>query len=322
MITFSFKNYPIDIILCLVLTIVLIPLVLLNINPALRIVLGLPSILFIPGYVLIFSLFPNKKTDKGIDVIERVALSFGLSIAVVPLISLGLNYTMWGITLESILTSLFIFTTSMSLISVYRWIKTDEKKRFVITFKLTFLKSKDKLDKALNIILVLSIVIACGSLVYVITIPKTGEKFTEFYILGSGDIADEYPRDLTTNDTGFVIIGISNHEYKKVNYTVEVWLINQTTIENKTTYNNAWFLNKKNVVLNHSVIDIEKRWTPQWEYNYSFNINKTGFYKIAFLLFKENDEEYDYNVDHADIIKKRLDDSYRKCHFYLEINMD
>ena len=320
--TFSFKNYPIDIILCLVLTIILIPVVLLNINPALRIVLGLPSILFIPGYVLIFSLFPNKKTDEGIDVIERVALSFGLSIAVVPLIGLGLNYTMWGITLESVLTSLFIFTTIMSLVCLYRWIITDEKKRFVISFKLTFLKSKDKLDKALNIILVISIVIACGSLVYVITIPKTGEKFTEFYILGSGGIADEYPRNLTTNDTGFVIIGISNHEYEKVNYTVEVWLINQTTIENKTTYHNAWFLNKKNVVLNHSVIDIEKRWTPQWEYNYSFNINKTGFYKIAFLLFKENDEEYDYNVDYQDIIKKRLDDSYQKCHFYLEINKD
>ncbi|WP_048077056.1 DUF1616 domain-containing protein, partial [Halorubrum sp. AJ67] len=34
---------------------------------------------------------------SGIDGIERVALSFGLSIAVVPLIGLVLNFTPWGI---------------------------------------------------------------------------------------------------------------------------------------------------------------------------------------------------------------------------------
>ncbi len=55
---------------------------------ALRIILGLPFILFFPGYTLITALFP-KKSDLG--AIERVALSFGLSIAVVPLIGLILN---------------------------------------------------------------------------------------------------------------------------------------------------------------------------------------------------------------------------------------
>ena len=49
-----------------------------------RTLLGLPFLLFIPGYVLIFALFPAKKTDRGIDVIERIALSFGLSIADCP----------------------------------------------------------------------------------------------------------------------------------------------------------------------------------------------------------------------------------------------
>jgi len=33
---------------------------------------------------------------EGIDGIERVALSFGLSIAIVPLIGLVLNFTPWG----------------------------------------------------------------------------------------------------------------------------------------------------------------------------------------------------------------------------------
>lgn len=315
----SVKDYPIDIILCLILTTILIPVAVLNINQTLRIILGLPSILFIPGYVLIFALFPNKKTDKGIDIIERIALSFGLSIAVVPLITLGLNYTMWGITLKSIINSLSIFTISLGVIAVYRWIKTDKKERFTIDFKINLPSSKNKFDKALNIILIASIIIACGSLVYVITTPKTGEKFTEFYILGSEGIADNYPRNITTNDTANVIIGIANHEYQQINYTVEIWLINQTTNENITTYHNAWFLDKKNVALNHSIIDINREWTAQWEYNYSFSINKTGLYKMSFMLFKEKTQEYNTSYDYLDTIEEKLESAYRECHIYIEI---
>jgi uncharacterized membrane protein len=316
----SVKDYPVDIILCLILTIILIPVAVLNINQTLRMILGLPFILFIPGYLLIFALFPNKKTDKGIDILERIALSFGLSIAVVPLIALGLNYTMWGITLNSIINSLSIFILSVGTIAVYRWIKTDEKERFTIDFKISIPSSKNRLDKALNIILIASIIIACGSLVYVITTPKTGEKFTEFYILGPGGIADNYPRNITTNDTANVIIGIANHEYQPLNYTVEIWFINQTTSENETTYHNAWFLYKKNVTLNHSAIDINREWTYQWEYNYSFNINKTGFYKMSFMLFRENTQDYDTSQDYADIIKEKLGRAYLMCHLYIEIN--
>ena len=59
-----------------------------------RIVLGLPFVLFFPGYVLNLALFPRK---EGMGGIERAALSFGLSIAAIPLIGLTLNYTPWGI---------------------------------------------------------------------------------------------------------------------------------------------------------------------------------------------------------------------------------
>ncbi len=43
------------------------------------IVLGLAFILFFPGYVLICALFTRK---EGLDLVERLALSMGLSIAV------------------------------------------------------------------------------------------------------------------------------------------------------------------------------------------------------------------------------------------------
>ncbi len=75
-----------------------------------RVIFTVPVILFIPGYVLIAALFPEK---TSIDGIERFALSVGLSIAVVPLIGLVLNYTPFGIRLNPIVISLVLFTLIM-----------------------------------------------------------------------------------------------------------------------------------------------------------------------------------------------------------------
>ena len=66
----------------------------------LRVVLGVLFLLFFSGYTLISALFPRRNDLSGI---ERLALSFGLNIAVVPLIGFILNYTLWGIKLYPIL---------------------------------------------------------------------------------------------------------------------------------------------------------------------------------------------------------------------------
>lgn len=54
----------------------------------LRIIFGSIFVLFLPGFVWSFVFF--KKNE--IDVIERIALSFGLSIALVPLAVFWMNY--------------------------------------------------------------------------------------------------------------------------------------------------------------------------------------------------------------------------------------
>jgi len=51
---------------------------------ALRIVFGTVYLLFLPGFVLSYVFFPQT-ARKPIDFLERFALSFALSIAVVPL---------------------------------------------------------------------------------------------------------------------------------------------------------------------------------------------------------------------------------------------
>ncbi|MEM4488143.1 MAG: DUF1616 domain-containing protein [Desulfurococcaceae archaeon] len=82
-----------------------------------RYVLGTIYVLFIPGYSLVEALYPRK---EDLTPLERVALSIGLSLAVIPLVGLLLNYTPWGIRLAPIITSTALFIATMLVISLYR----------------------------------------------------------------------------------------------------------------------------------------------------------------------------------------------------------
>ncbi len=83
----------------------------------LRYVLGSIYVLFLPGYVTIEALYP---LERELSSLERLALSIGLSLAIVPLIGLVLNYTPWGIRLEPILWSMSIYILLVSIGAAYR----------------------------------------------------------------------------------------------------------------------------------------------------------------------------------------------------------
>ena len=82
-----------------------------------RYILGSVTVLFLPGYVTIETLYPR---EKDLGPLERLALSIGLSLAIVPLIGLVLNYTPWGIRLEPIVSSLTMYVIVLVFIGSYR----------------------------------------------------------------------------------------------------------------------------------------------------------------------------------------------------------
>lgn len=240
-------------------------------NTIARTILGLPFVLFIPGYVLIAALFPKK---DDLDSIERIALSFGLSIAVVPLLGLGLNYT-FGIRLIPILITLCIYSIGLIFVTEYRRRQLPNEERFEVPFYkiyqdiITEAKTpRSKIDNILTVILIFSIILAIGALIYVITTPKIGEKFTEFYILNSTTgKADNYPNELKLNNSTILLIGIVNHEYSLVNYTIQIDLDKNILTSEQLKLNN----------------------NETWEKNITFIPNKNGTdMKLQFLLYKEN----------------------------------
>ena len=89
-----------------------------------RSILGAIFVLWLPGYTFIKALFPvhvpTKTSTENPDNIERVALSLGMSIALVPIIGLLLNYTPWGIRLTPIVLSLTAFTIIFATAAIVR----------------------------------------------------------------------------------------------------------------------------------------------------------------------------------------------------------
>lgn len=204
--------------------------------------------------------------QKGIDGIERVALSFGLSIAIVPLIGLVLNFTPWGIRLAPIALSVTVFTLACVGVAARRRRELPAEERFQVPYRAWIAAGKAELfdpdsrtDAALNVVLAISVVLAVGSVGYAVAVPPQGEQFSEFYLLSeSADgelVADGYPDELTVGEQSELVIGIGNNEYETTTYTVVVQLQTveqdgnativrdrteierfQTTVEHNTTH--------------------------------------------------------------------------------------
>ena len=328
-----FDKYPLDIILCILCSLILIPIVLLDLNDTVRTVLGLIVILFIPGYLLIFVLFPSKKTEEGINVIERITLSFGTSMAIVGLIGFAILIISGKIELEYALLSIFIFEISMGVASLYRWFITSPDERIVVSINVSLTKIKDgfkfngKLDKLLIVVLITLMLITVTLFIFVITKPRTGGEFTGFYLFGSDRSITNLPNNINSGENVTIIIGVTNHEYQTISYTIEVWLINQTITFNKSTnkymitYNNAWFMDKINITLDHTDINSEEKWKPQWQYDYTFNITKKGQnLTLVFLLFTNHTKSYDYNKDYKDEIEQKILNAYEKLYLWINVN--
>ncbi len=78
-------------------------------------------------------------------------------------------------------------------------------------------------------------------------------------------------------------------------------------------------MDKITVTLSHTDIDIEEVWEPQWEYNYTFNISRRGFFKLAFLLSTTTTDDYIVGEDYEDQAEQIIGDAYRELYLWMEV---
>ncbi|RXK46918.1 DUF1616 domain-containing protein [Halorientalis pallida] len=126
---------------------------------------------------------------------------------------------------------------------------------------------RQRAERALTWILAIALALSLAGVVYVALVPpQSGSTFSEFYLLGPDGNASEYPTTLAPNQTGTVVVGISNHERKSVEYRMRVSLNGTQTAERTV-----------------SVADGDTR---------EFRVNLTapadpGRYRVRFLLYNE-----------------------------------
>lgn len=275
-------------------------------DTTLRIVLTIPIVLFIPGYSLIAALFPK---EGDIDLLERMLLSVGLSIAIVSLIGLGLNFTPWGIRLEPIMVSITLFTWVMILVTHYRRAILPCEERFRMPFsaisekilKEFFPPEGSRVNRLLSFILTLVAIVAIMTTAYVIAFPKEGERFSEFYILGEKQMSADYPQEMIAGYSYPIYIGIGNHEHRNVTYTIETWFLRTEfdNVTNTTSIQSMDSIDQRGITLAHNETII----IP-----YNLSANKTGYNRAEFLLFKEN-------VPNSHLTgSDRINASYRDLH--------
>jgi uncharacterized membrane protein len=190
----------------------------------LRVLLGMFFLLFVPGYALQAALFPYK---VQFDDIERLALSLGLSFAIIPPVAFFLDQLPWGLDLWPILIAESILSASFASSVLYRRRSIPPAERFLPSLELgrinTWRREQDKNGKLFFYILAAAFIIIVVSVVVMLTVYPPGERFTEFYILGAGNLAQDYPREAQLNTETEVTLGISNREGARTHYYLRIY---------------------------------------------------------------------------------------------------
>jgi uncharacterized membrane protein len=242
----------------------------------LRVVTGTIVVLFVPGYAFIAALFPRKMSlNNGV----RLGLSFGASIAIVPLLAMALNYTRWGIRFVPTLLIITLFTLACVTGAGIRRRRLPEDERFTVDWQAqkrlerqrAALLSGSSLDRTLSIILLLAIgaSVAVGS--YVILVPKPSEHFTEFYLLGANDTFSNYTTQFRVGVPSPVKVVVVNHEARNVTYDLVIYANNST---------------QREVVYSEKVVVPDGQ---QWEKQIDLVLNQPGdSVKLEYALYEDH----------------------------------
>ena len=294
----------------------------------LRSLLAVPFVLFIPGYAIVAALFPEagetaaatgnepdgsaQTTAPGLTYVERAALSFGASIAVVPLVGLVLNLTPFGIQLAPVLLSVSGLTLATSALAAYRRLQLPANERFSVPYRQwgrsvagVFSGHESNLDRALTVLTVLALLLAVTSAGYAFAVPKQADAFTELYLVTEQDdgelIADDYPTEFVSGESRSLVVGVGNYEHRTVEYSLVVELQSATVENNSTRIHERDELFRERL----TVADEET-----WENEVTVTPEMTGErLRLSFMLFKSDPPS-----------NPTMDEAYRETHLWISVS--
>ncbi len=195
--------------------------------PVLSIPVGLLAVLFAPGYGLAAAVFVRA---DDIDGPARVGISFGLSLAVVPLLALFLNFMPWGIRPWPITLSLSVWLLVTAGIAAVRRKRLSGNAAVGVRIRPRLVPAVApatwwaKMDHGSRVVILAGIIALAmvAYSVYVAVTPGPQDRLTEFYALGAQGLAENYPRAVARGADFSIMLGVNNREGVAASYSIEV----------------------------------------------------------------------------------------------------
>ncbi|HEY8478158.1 MAG TPA: DUF1616 domain-containing protein [Chloroflexota bacterium] len=191
----------------------------------LRLVLGVLYVLWAPGFCLVAALFPRRADVDGFD---RLGLSLGLSVALVPLLALAIDALPWGLRLWPMVASLGAATGCFAAVAWYRRSRVPPAERYApaLTWQpRQWWRTLHPGERWTYRLVGGALGVALLSGAWLLATPTPGERTTEFYMLGREGRAEGFPATVVPDQDLAVTVGIANHEGRTRVYRVEVWVV-------------------------------------------------------------------------------------------------
>ncbi len=198
-----------------------------------RLVLGIVYVFFVPGYWLHALLFPHR---KAINATERVGISLGLSVALIPLLALVLDRSPWGLHLWPVLIAELGFGLLFMLTSVWQRVHLGMDEAYFAELHFHPLMVWRSLARVHRIAFFLAVaVIFIFPLIAARTffMPVQDSYLTEFFILSKDQKSVNFPRTAQLDESLQLNLGIANLERSEINYRVEIWVKDSGNPEEK-----------------------------------------------------------------------------------------
>lgn len=215
-------------------------------STALMFVLGVPLLLFAPGYVLTLVLFPRAAAaGSRIDGVERAALGFGLSVALVPLLGMAIWLAGAGFSTAAVRSGVSAFVVAFGLLGILSQLRYSPEDQYGVSARATVRRFYEStvgtggLDGVLNLLVVVSVLVAMSGLTFALAAPQDGESYTGLALLSENDagelVASDYPTELTAGESQQYTAAVENREGTDVEYTVVVELQRVRTADGDVT---------------------------------------------------------------------------------------
>ncbi|MFC7127949.1 DUF1616 domain-containing protein [Haloferax chudinovii] len=231
----------------------------LDIVSTVQALVGLPVLLFLPGYALLLALFPAESSGGAVEgpsfgrserhpnlsLQERFALAFGMSVALLPVVGLSLLWAGVGLAAAPVIAALSAVIVGGLTVGEIRRRRLPETERFHVPIRRWYadvVRSFDRpsrVDSLLNVALAAAIVLAVASLSYALVAPGTGESYSSLSLLtrdaGGEFVAADYPESLTVGQQTALFVSVENDEGEATNYALVAELQRVERVNGETT---------------------------------------------------------------------------------------